>query len=68
MDYEEVYKRAYKLGYMKGVADAKKREAILVKNLRTFLKAAKEVIDRGELPYDALGDYSVFSKEEGEED
>jgi hypothetical protein len=66
MNYEEVYKRAYKLGYMEGVADAKKREAILVKNLRTFLEAAKEVIDRGELPYDAFGDYSGFFKEEGE--
>ena len=66
MDYEEVYKRAYKLGYMEGVADAKKKEALLVKNLRTFLEAAKEVIDRGELPYDAFGDYSKESESQGE--
>lgn len=66
MDYEEVYKRAYKLGYMEGVADAKKNEALLVKNLRTFLEAAKEVIDRGELPYDAFGGYSKESESQGE--
>lgn len=63
MDYEEVYKRAYKI---EGVADAKKKEALLVKNLRTFLEAAKEVMDRRELPYDAFGDYSKESESQGE--